>query len=261
MPPLFSFRAHPYKNCLRWQKWWENCQVSPASLDIQLTKMWLLYDPLFLTHISGWSGVAKVSRILRHRGGLLILAYSWARLAILVPGKGRGECFYFFCFFPFIPVPLSYISISFISSYISSISLEPRPWTVLYIYVKRKCVFMQTAYSDHPDAYNLTRALSCLINSTLDADSKRPWTDCAVRSGPSLSASRAGVCVCVWGGGGGGGGGNGGNCGTDVRASISKPTPFIYLAFEKTYPFIYLIIRNADLFIYCPLIFVPIYCR
>ena len=45
-------------------------------------------------------------------------------------------------------------------------------------------------------------------------------------------------------GGGGGGGGN-----------ISKPTPFIYLAFEKTDPFIYLIIQNVDLFLYCPLIF------
>ena len=47
------------------------------------------------------------------------------------------------------------------------------------------------------------------------------------------------------GGGGGGGrergraGGNGGNFGTCVRASISKPTPFIYLAFEKADPFIY----------------------
>ena len=40
-----------------------------------------------------------------------------------------------------------------------------------------------------------------------------------------------------------------------MRASISKPTPFIYLAFEKTDPFIYLIIQNVDLFIYCPLTF------
>ena len=46
-----------------------------------------------------------------------------------------------------------------------------------------------------------------------------------------------------------------GNFGTGVRASISKPTPFIYLAFEKTDPFICLIIQNVDLFIYCPLIF------
>ena len=57
------------------------------------------------------------------------------------------------------------------------------------------------------------------------------------------------------GGGGGRGAGNRGNFGTGVRASISKPTPFIYLAFEKTDPFIYLIIQNADLFIYCPLSF------
>ena len=52
-----------------------------------------------------------------------------------------------------------------------------------------------------------------------------------------------------------GAGGNGGNCGTGVRARISKPTPFIYLAFEKMDPFIYLIVQNVDLFIYCPLIF------
>ena len=57
------------------------------------------------------------------------------------------------------------------------------------------------------------------------------------------------------GGGGGGGGGNRGNFGTGVRASISKPTPFIYLAFEKMDPFIYLIIQNVDLFIYRPLNF------
>ena len=33
---------------------------------------------------------AKVSCILRHWGVQLILAYSWARPAILVAGKGRG---------------------------------------------------------------------------------------------------------------------------------------------------------------------------
>ena len=42
----------------------------------------------------------KVSCILHHWGVQLILAYSWARLAILVAGKGRRECFYFFRFFP-----------------------------------------------------------------------------------------------------------------------------------------------------------------
>ena len=64
--------------------------------------------------------------------------------------------------------------------------------------------------------------------------------------------------VCVWGGGWGWGWGGsvcvcvvgGGNCCTGMRASMSKPIPFIYLAFEKTDPFIYLIVRNVDLFIY-----------
>ena len=65
----------------------------------------------------GWSGVAKVSCILRHRGVQLILAYSWAKPAILVAGKGRVV----FCFFTFIPVPLSSLSRSFISSTISSL--------------------------------------------------------------------------------------------------------------------------------------------
>ena len=37
-------------------------------------------------------------------------------------------------------------------------------------------------------------------------------------------------------GGGGWGGGNLGNFGMGVRASISKPTPFIYLAFKKNGP-------------------------
>ena len=59
-------------------------------------------------------------------------------------------------------------------------------------------------------------------------------------------------CPRGWGGGGVG---NRGNFGTGVRASISKPTPFIYLTFEKTDPFIHLIIQNVDLFIYCPLTF------
>ena len=39
--------------------------------------------------------------------------------------------------------------------------------------------------------------------------------------------------------GGGGGRGNGDNFDTGLRASVSKPTPFIYLEFEKTDAFIY----------------------
>ena len=41
----------------------------------------------------GWLGMAMVSGILRHRGVQLILASSWARPAILVAGKDRGERF------------------------------------------------------------------------------------------------------------------------------------------------------------------------
>ena len=48
--------------------------------------------------ILGWLGGAKVSCILRYRGVQLILAYSWARPAILVAGKGRGWMFLFLHF-------------------------------------------------------------------------------------------------------------------------------------------------------------------
>ena len=63
----------------------------------------------------GWSDVAKVLCILRHRGVQLILAYSWARPAILVAGKGRGGMFLFLLFLrfhscsSFFPVPLSHL--------------------------------------------------------------------------------------------------------------------------------------------------------
>ena len=50
--------------------------------------------------------------------------------------------------------------------------------------------------------------------------------------------------ITRWGWGVGGGGGNRGNFGTGVRASISKPMPFIYLAFEKKDAFIYLITQK-----------------
>ena len=56
---------------------------------------------LFFPTIRGWSGVAMVSCILRHRGVQLKLAYSWARPAILVAGKGRGGMFLFLLFLHF----------------------------------------------------------------------------------------------------------------------------------------------------------------
>ena len=68
-----------------------------------------------------------------HRGVHLILAYSWARPAILVAGKGRGVCVWggggggglFLLFLHFIPVPFSSLSLSFISPNIFSISFLP----------------------------------------------------------------------------------------------------------------------------------------
>ena len=65
--------------------------------------------------IRGWLGGAKVLCILHHWGVQLILAYSWARPAILVVGKGRGGMFLFLLFLhfhscsSFFPVPLFHL--------------------------------------------------------------------------------------------------------------------------------------------------------
>ena len=70
---------------------------------------------LFLIVTWGWSGGAKVLCILHHWGVQLILAYSWARPAILVVGKGRGGMFLFLLFLHFLscssffPVPLFHL--------------------------------------------------------------------------------------------------------------------------------------------------------
>ena len=63
------------------------------------------------------SGGAKVSCILRHWDVQLILAYSWARPAILVAGKGRGGnvFFFFFFFFFFLFFVVFFSSISSLS--------------------------------------------------------------------------------------------------------------------------------------------------
>ena len=59
--------------------------------------------------------VEKVSCILCHWGVQLIMAYSWARPAILVAGKGRGGMFLFLLFLHFpscsslLPVPLFHL--------------------------------------------------------------------------------------------------------------------------------------------------------
>ena len=64
---------------------------------------------------AGWSGGAKVLCTLHHWGVQLILAYSWARPAILVTGKGREGMFLFLLFLhfhscsAFFPVPLFHL--------------------------------------------------------------------------------------------------------------------------------------------------------
>ena len=69
----------------------------------------------WLIKVRGWSGGAKVLCILHHWGVQLILAYSWARPAILVVGKGRGGMFLFRLFLhihscsSFFPVPLFHL--------------------------------------------------------------------------------------------------------------------------------------------------------
>ena len=74
------------------------------------------HTPSFLLPLWwGWSGCAKVLCILHHWGVQLILAYSWARPAILVVGKGRGGMFLFLLFLhfhscsSFFPVPLFHL--------------------------------------------------------------------------------------------------------------------------------------------------------
>ena len=51
------------------------------------------HTPISAQSTMGWLDVVKVLFILHHRGVQLILAYSWARLAILAAGKGRGGQF------------------------------------------------------------------------------------------------------------------------------------------------------------------------
>ena len=85
--------------------------------------MWFLQNPetIFYYFLRGWSGGAKVLCILHHWGVQLILAYSWARPAILVVGKGRGGMFLFLLFLhfhscsSFFPVPLFHLLYSLLS--------------------------------------------------------------------------------------------------------------------------------------------------
>ena len=73
--------------------------------------------------------MANVSCTLHHWGVQRILSYSWVRPAILVADEGGGGggagVFISSVFFTFILVPLSSLSLFFISSNISSIFFLP----------------------------------------------------------------------------------------------------------------------------------------
>ena len=102
-------------------------------------------------------GGAKVLCILHHRGVQLILAYSWARPAILVVGKGRGGMFLFLLFLhfhscsSFFPVPLFHLLYSLLSLFSLSlgddtkwpsrvdVSLNPNTITINQS-IRQKCL-------------------------------------------------------------------------------------------------------------------------
>ena len=103
-------------------------------------------------YFGGWLGGAKVLCILHHWGVQLILAYSWARPAILVVGKGRGGMFLFLLFLhfhscsSFFPVPLFHLLYSLFLSLFSlslgddtkwpsrvDVSLNPNTIKSLYV--------------------------------------------------------------------------------------------------------------------------------
>ena len=102
----------------------------------------------------GWLAEAKVLCILCHRGVQLVLAYSWARPAILVVGKGRGGKFLFLLFlhfhsFSFLPCPslssplLSLFSISLgdNTKWLTRIGLSLNPNTIkILLYFSQKVV-------------------------------------------------------------------------------------------------------------------------
>ena len=110
----------------------------------------------------GLSGGAKVLCILDHRGVQLILAYSWARPAILVVGKGRGRMFLFLLFLhfhscsSFFPVPLFHLLYSLF--YLFSPFLwettqnDPQGLTCRQTPTQSKCIYPE--YSDTLTPYH-----------------------------------------------------------------------------------------------------------
>ena len=106
------------KNCQRNIQKCQNDYSLRGKSQLLKTNFWnslRLLSHLLVAGCRGWSGGAKVLCILHHWGVQLILAYSWARPAILVVGKGRGGMFLFLLFLhfhscsSFFPVPLFHL--------------------------------------------------------------------------------------------------------------------------------------------------------
>ena len=83
-----------------------HCTCIPNHCKLHLTRVYVcnsfckhipssdvLCFAVIATHFGVWSSVVKVSCILHHQCVQLLLAYSWARPAILVAGKGSGWMF------------------------------------------------------------------------------------------------------------------------------------------------------------------------
>ena len=112
LPTSVEVEPVTFWSSVRW-----HIQLSHKSLKIIVGNAHYTHLPRSTNNIImwGWLGGAKVSCILRHWGVQLIMAYSWARPAILVAFKGRGGMFLFLLFlhfyscFSFFSVPLFHL--------------------------------------------------------------------------------------------------------------------------------------------------------
>ena len=138
---------------------------------------------VFVVLIERWLDEAKGSCIIRHRGVQLILAYIWARPAILAAGKGRGGCFCSFCFstfihFPFYPVPLFnllYIVLSLLSLFSLSLGDDTKWPTRVYLPL-------------NPNSIVVRMKKSCILTYPKCAQ-WRFWSDCDNPVRPSVLPS------------------------------------------------------------------------
>ena len=124
-----------------------------------------------------WSGGAKVSCISRHWGVQQISAYSWARPAFLVAGKGRGGMFLFLLFLhfhfrsSFFPSLLfSSLLLSLLSLYSLSLGDDTKWYTRVDVSLNPNTINPKkelTFYS--------TKQFSCLTNPSLPTGKQIRW--------------------------------------------------------------------------------------